>query len=461
MKQRILLAIAVLAFAGCSRQSLVSDPSQIGGRQVPMEFSVQKQNMTKASKNLESVNHYNFGVFAYKVNGTNDLADAKVMDNYLVGWSNGSDKGYDKTKATTYAGTTDNHTSPWFYEGLGTAEYVYDGTAGFYTKDKTDYMSKNEHQYLRYWDLAYGNTNFYAYAPYNKNVAFAFDATNHTGTLTFPATVIRDGYDNTFNASYDAYDRSLSEFMYAGVQAKNSELQDVAVEFKHMDAQLEIRFYEDITGYKVKIIDLDGTTHQGIQAAPSVKDGSSYSKGSYYTTHGATVSYTAQAAPTYTPEYEGATTSQAPLQFKVPADTEVPASVGNATAQNYSYSPTVYYPVAQPESSKTGFTFHISYQVIAEDNGEVITVRNATVHVPYVAGSSKITVWQPNVKYTYTFKFTKNTTGTTDPDVTIDPTDPAPSEKKSLYPIVFDNATIADYSAENATEYVVSENTQY
>ena len=465
MKKSLLLAIAALALVGCSRHSLVTDPSEANGKLVPVEFSVQRQNMTKAT-NLEAVKHYNFGVFAWKVNGSNSLADAEVMNNYLVGYSNGTDKGYDKTNATTYAegaGTLKDHTSPWFYEGLGTAEYKYEGTDGFYKKTDDAYMSNNANQYLRYWDLAYANTNFYAYAPYNKSVTFAYDKTSHTGTLSFPATVIRDGYDNTLNPEYSKYDRSLSEFMYAGVQATNSDRQDVAVEFKHMDAQLNIRFYEEIVGYKVRIINLDGDTYKGIQAAPSVKDGDSYSKGSYYTTHGATVSYTATAIPTYTPEYSGATTAQTPLQFKVPEDVEfVPASVNNPTNQTYSYSSTVYYPVAQPANSKTGFTFHISYQVIAEDNNEVITVRNATVHVPYVSGSTKITVWQPNVKYTYTFKFTKNTTGTTDPAVTIDPTDPTASTTKSLYPIVFDNATIADYSTpENISEYTVSENTNY
>ena len=168
MKKSIFLALsAAVALVGCSRQGLVTDPTG-NAREFPIEFSVQKKNLTKVAS-LESVNHYNFGVYAYKVNGKNGLADAEVMNNYLVGYSNGTDKGYDKSNATTYAGTagtTADHTSPWFYEGLGTVEYKYDGSAGFYKKTDTDYMSNNANQYLRYWDLAYANTNFYAYAPY-------------------------------------------------------------------------------------------------------------------------------------------------------------------------------------------------------------------------------------------------------------------------------------------------------
>jgi hypothetical protein len=489
--------------------------------QTPIGFNVQKQNITRAV-NLETVKHYNFGVWAYKVNGKNNLADEEVMNHYLVGWSGtiGSDKkGYnvDNNKTTTYAttaGTTVDHTSPWFYEGLGTAEYNYEGSDGFYKKTNADYMSKNVNQYLRYWDLAYVNTNFYCYAPYNKNVSFEYNKTDHTAKMTFPATTsIRDGYDEPQNTTYSSTDRSLSEYMYAtNVQATNAQLADVTVPFKHMGAQLFIRFYEDIPNYKVEIIDLNadrGTSastdydQNGIQAAPAIAptSGTNYTKGTYYTTNGAELTFDASASTTFTPNFSSATSVGTPLMFKIPqADlstdnaaycpsnlTAFAATTGNTTSHNvikektsegtqeYSYSPTIYYPVAQPTTSTTGFTFHISYRVIAEDNGEVITVHNATVHVPYKGDmistderwdpatkthDAFITVWQPNVKYTYTFRFTKNTTGKTNPDTDIDPTDPTPSTTTALYPIVFDAATIEDYT-NNYSEYIVSDNTGY
>jgi hypothetical protein len=532
MKKVYLFAIAAAALVGCSSNDLVDGPGANGpgtgnGGQTPIEFNVQKQNITRAA-NLEDVNHYNFGVWAWKVNGSNGLPDAEVMNNYLVGWSNGTNKGYDKSGATTWqvaTSSTSDHMSPWFYEGLGTAEYTYEGDAGFYKKTASGYMSNNANQYLRYWDLAYANTNFYCYAPYNKNVTF--DKT--TNIMTFPLNgAIRDGYDNPQNtAEYGNYDRSLSEFMYAGVQTTNSNKSDVTVPFKHMGAQLFIRFYEDVPGYKVEIIDLDDDygklaegisssyATKGIQAQPAKKDGNTYTKDSYYTTSGATLNYTAATEeettygitkPKYAPIWskEGETSStkvQTPLMFQIPqknftsptnatatpehnlvdypSETEsrwrVIQELSTSGTQKYSYSPTIYYPVAQPTDSETGFTFHISYRLIAEDNKEVITVHNATVHVPYKGeiistdekwdGATKtdnalITVWQPNVKYTYTFKITKNSTGTTNPGGNIDPTDPTPSVTKSLYPIVFDSATIDDYTT-NFSEYTVSDGTNY
>lgn len=488
MKQSFLLAVAALALVGCSRQGLVTDPSQPNDKLVPVAFSVQRQNMTKAtSTNLEAVNHYNFGVFAYKVKGSNGLADAEVMNNYLVGYSNGTDKGYDKTNATTYAGTAGtpaDHTSPWFYEGLGTAEYKYEGTDGFYKKDQTAYMSNNANQYLRYWDLAYANTHFYAYAPYVKtDEANGRKVTyDHAASkLTFAKNTLRDGYDNPVNKAYTGFDRSLSEFMYAGVEAKNSDLADVTIPFKRMGAMALIRFYEDIPGYKVEIINLaddngkvkTGTTDdmkKGIQLTPSVASTTTpgtYTLGEYYTTSGATVTFDENngAAATFASDFTGSTQVSTPLMFAVPTTglttfgnghkvIKEKVTTGTLT-QEYSASETAYYAVAQPTDTKTGFTIHVSYRIIAEDNQEVITVHNATVHVPYTE-----TAWKANTKYTYTFKITKNTTGTTSPEGEIDPTNPTPSTTKSLYPIVFDNATVEEYT-EVAPETVVSENTNY
>ena len=425
----IALAVATVLLS-CSKDDVVKDPVVIQETQAPIGFSVHKQNITRAVS-LETLRHYNFGVWAWAVQSLKSQADVEQMSNYLVGYSDGVSKGYDKTGATTWASTAD----------ITSTEYTYNGTAGFYKADQTAYMSANPTQALQYWNRAYDKTNFYCYAPYDADVTFTKGAT--TSTMTFPgASTIRDGYDEPLDPTYMGIDRSLSEFMYAGVQATNANLATVTVPFKHMGAQLFIRFYEDIPGYKVEMIDLSSSA-KGIQAEPAIKSETAYTEGSYYTTQGATVTFAeTNAAPTYTPNWTGSTAVQRPLIFKIPqADlstaSQAPANLtdfaglGTTThhiiqekaasgTQEYSYSPTIYYPVAQPSTSTTGFTFHISYRLIAEDNKEVITVNDAAVHVPafgtIVSATAEtpsqptpITVWQPNMRYVYTFKITDQT----------------------------------------------------
>ena len=457
MKKSVLFAVATMALASCSSDGLVNNSSS-GGGEAPIAFSVEKKNITRGTQNLEDTKHYNFGVWAYKVKGSNSQL---VMDNYLVGYSNETTKkGYEHSGCSTWAATIgdqDDHTSPWFYENLGTSEYTYTGTDGYYTKNDGNYTSANANQYLRYWDLAYTNTNFYAYAPYRK-AGVSFDGNK---TITVEHSAQTAGYD----------DPSLQEFIFAGAQATNEKLEDVKLQFKHLGAQVNLRFYESVRGYKVQIIDVT-TNGAGIQATPATKSGDTYTKADYYTTCGATIDYSTITTPIATVNHTGATTTQANLKFTIPGTSNgltnitapvtgktynvIPEAVTTGTQKTYATSPTVYYPVAQPTTSEVGFTFHVSYKLIAEDNGEEITVKDARVYVPaYVMnGTNKeyIAAWQPNTKYTYTFKITESSTGSTNP-TNPDITTPSVPTTPQVYPIVFDGATIEDYTTDVTKEY--------
>lgn len=456
MKKLAFLAVAAVALASCSSDDLVDRSA--AENEAPIAFSVEKKNMTRAAQNLEDLGHYNFGVWAYKYGA--GLSTQLVMDNYLVGYSDGAGKGYSNANASTWAstiGTDADHLSPWFYEYLGTAEYTNTDNTKGYLATQTDYMSANANQYLRYWDLKYTNTNFYAYAPY-RATGVSFDES--TKKITVANGAQKAGYD----------DPSLQEFMYAGAQATNADLKDVKLNFKHLGAQVNLRFYEDVRGYRVEIIDVTDP-NTGIQATPATTDGTTYTKADYYTTCGATIDFTTVGNPTANVDHSTASKTQDNLKFVIPAGTEdgltsytsklstnynvIPEAVATGNTQNYAKSSTIYYPVAQPTTSEVGFTFHVSYKLIAEDNGEEITVHNARVYVPAKNGSDFIAAWQPNTKYTYTFKITKDSKGTTDPDdTTIDITKPDVPATPTVYPIVFDGATVEDYTIqENGSNF--------
>ncbi len=457
MKKVTIFAAIAMTMVGCSSDELVNSSTE--NTEAPIAFSVEKKNITRGDQattlpSLESTGHYNFGVWAYKGNGSNSQL---VMGNYLVGYSNGSGVGYSNANATTWASTIGDqkdHKSPWFYEYLGTAEYQNTDATKGYLATQSAYMSANANQYLRYWDLAYTTTNFYAYAPY-RSAGVTFDGDK---TITVEHGAQTAGYD----------DASLNEFMYAGATANNADKKDVKLTFKHLGAQVNLRFYESVRGYKVQIIDVVSENDEsGIQATPATateaaNGASTTTTTKYYTTCGATIDFSNVTSPTATVNFPTeAQQTHDNLKFTIPGNGNgltsypvtatgktynvIPEVVATGSTQTYAVSPTVYYPVAQPTTSEVGFTFHVSYKLIAEDNGEEITVNDARVYVPAKSGSEFIAAWQPNTKYTYTFKITKDSTGSTDPN-TPDVDDPTVPPTPQVYPIVFDGATVEDYT---------------
>ena len=77
MKKGLIFAfIVAVVLMSCSTNDQTNDPDDIRkSAQTPIGFSVQKQNITR-SANMETVKHYNFGVWAWKVEGRNGLTDA-------------------------------------------------------------------------------------------------------------------------------------------------------------------------------------------------------------------------------------------------------------------------------------------------------------------------------------------------------------------------------------------------
>ena len=394
------------------------------------------------------------------------------MGNYLVGYFD-NDKGYEQTGSTVgdQPGVADGQ-SYWMYDGMGKDQYS--GTYAGGTPDRF-YLSNNPLQYVKYWDKSAPTTCFYAYAPYvgsetpGERVTYV-DGTKQSATggdtyvMNFPNGTIKAGYD----------DASKYEFMYASTTVSSGDYgHDVSLDFKRLVAKVNIKFWEEVPGYKVRILDLKEGTYKGVQAAASIKDGSSgsygYKGGKYYTSNGAKIQF-ANGALSGIKQYAGTTANNTEtLKFDAPTAAKIGENRPEASA-----SATTYYAIpkgatanvlsagadysatgAAPDADLelTGFTFHVTYELTAEDTGEHIIVKNATVHVPY-----NYCNWEMNKHYTYIFKITSNSNGSTDSDPTIDPTDPEVPTIETLYPIVFDNCTIQDW-IEDESEWNITDGT--
>ena len=470
-KQYYYFALAALSLAACTNSDDYFHSEQ-GKLSDAVSFQVLGKNATRAMLHQEG--HYNFGVFGYK---SSDLVNP-IMADYLVGYLD-SNKGYEKTGSTTgdeNDGVVDGK-SHWMYEGMGSAQYYGTYAGGAMTRF---YQSNNLNQYLKYWDKSAEYTRFYAYAPYvgeddaEKRITYvdgtAQGPSSDQYVLTIPNGTLKAGYN----------DASQFEFMYAATKVKNTEYgHDVTLNFKRLVAKVNIKFWEDVPGYRVRILDLkEGLT--GVHATPSIKEAGQgnygYRYGTYYISNGAKIQFNQTTMEGTVKQFAGERVydvdgHRANLVFAAPTDAQIGDNRYTAAS-----SATTYYAIpkgdgeavladnstdfddantpANADLARTGFTFHVTYELTAEDTGERIVVKNATVHV-----GNDYCKWKANTHYTYIFKITTSSNGSTDENPTIIPDDPEVPTTQSLYPIVFDNCTITDWD-ENETEWNVTEGTE-
>ena len=471
MKKYFYLALAATTMAACTNDVDYSSSDQ-GNPNNTIGFQVLGRNSITRAQSLQDAGHYNFGVFAYK---SSDNVN-NVMSNYLVGYMDDA-KGYKKSGSTTgdQPGVADGQ-SYWMYEGLGNKEYF--GTYAGGALD-TFYTSNNEKQFLKYWDKSAESTCFYAYAPYvgttdaGKNLRVTY-VDGQTQSATGDDTYVMNIPNGTIVAGYD--DASRYEFMYASAKVAEAEYgHDVSLDFNRLVAKVNIKFWEDIPGYKVRIIDLDGNTYKGVQAAASIKEPGvgiyGYKGGKYYVSNGVKIQFANGQKPGIK-QYKGETKdNNTPLVFDAPTAAQIGENRYTA-----SESATTYYAIPKGSTEDvladnstnfsaaattpdgdlalTGFTFHVSYELTAEDSGERIVVKDATVHVP-----CEYCNWKENTHYTYIFKITTNSNGSSETTPTIKPTDPEVPTVQSLYPIVFDNCTVQDWD-ENESEWEITGDTK-
>lgn len=470
MKKYLLLSAVACTLAGCSNDFnpadvVIDQNTNTDIKEAPIGFSASNSNMLRATGLEQS--HYNFGVFAYK----DTEPTYPIMEDYLVGYMDAAGKkGYklSESNQTTLGdvNSTENKKSYWAYEKLGNAEYSLANNQEnehYYTTGTSDkekfYLSNNTNQYLRYWDKSSRSTNFYAYAPYyhhDSETGVTFDNLNHK--LTLPIGAIQAGTD----------DATKYEAMYAAKNVTSTNYEtDVALEFKRLVSKIRIAFWEDIAGYGVTIEPLK-TDLRIVSAVPAKEESSTHKYGAMLETAGISINFTDANYETATiaiNDYTGTNypkendTKGAYISFQIP-DGATTADTGHenpihriattkASIGDNDYSKTIYYGI--PKNGNVGLTFHVTFK-LHSTTGETILVKDATVHVPGTDCQ-----WDPNKQYTYFFKITKNTTGTTEdkPDGEIDPGS-SKVNGQALYPIVFDGCTVEEWDANTDSEHTIN-----
>lgn len=471
MKKKLLFAaIALTAMASCTEDSFVGEQSQqeANASEGAISFNLNVPAVTRANKTgAEAATDLNqhFIVWGEKNEAQgNSGADGKgkaeatnlVFQNYQVNWTANS------------AFTTTSNTENWEYVGFThTAKHQSNIT----TKDEygspAATTALTSAQTIKYWDwgassytftavsadkndidadkvtikkLTSDNTDVYGKG-YEINIAaWSGDAPTPPAKYTAEKVFIADRKLITKTESGSNTDRTQDN-KYGG---------NVTLTFRNILTHVRVGMYETVPGYTVTINSFtyknDGTpTNFGAMK----ETGHTATSTTNFVANAANVAIGSAAKLTVTYQKSGSVVNQptitvgdATVATHLSLGTNIPGTALGETATTARFdqsSENTYTSFFPQEANTVSLKLMVNY-TLTSPTGETITVTDATAEIP-----AQYLQWKPNYKYTYLFKISDNTNGSTGTPGT----DPA-----GLYPITFDAVeTIAD---DGKAEYITT-----
>lgn len=422
MNKYFLYAASVLALASCSSDDFLGEnPGNVQNATTAINFGGEASKITRATSNTGTPQQMLDGQFlVYGVKKVGDMRH-NVFVNYKV-WDATAENTTTNTKGWEYVGEKQDKTS---------TDIKY-GSANI-TLDKN--------QTIKFWDYSASEYNFVAGSPIDAFIyKQAVELTS--GTTITEATVSKlAGHINPNKAGTQLNTDPV--YIAAPVKVEKANYKEpVKFTFQRQQSMVRVGFYETIPGYTItdiKFYDADGTVSTGnnIILYSSTND---YFVGGTNVSGKVTYDWTT-AKPSYTFAYTYNTNLKKSKNWYAGELTGVHAKTSSETNVAYLYgsdqdmaTATGYFTVLPTPATTTPSAILIKcdYTLTSDDgSGETIHVKGATAAIP--AAFSK---WDVNTRYTYLFKISQNTNGTTG-----DPTNP--DDPAGLYPITFD-AVVTD-----------------
>lgn len=417
MKKYIFLAASALTLASCSSDDFLGDTpgSTPTSANSAIKFDGNAGKISRATSNTATTTEgkldYQFKIYGVK-SGT-DNKYSKVFEDYNIWWNT--------TK-------TASNTNDW--------EYVADkgtiSTGETATKTNIE-LSKN--QTIKYWDYASDNYHFVAGSP----IANFTYVTNDNGNIK-SATVSGLGGHITANSGTTATTFNPIYVAEPKVVAKANYKELVQFNFVRQQSMVRVGIYETIPGYSISSIKFYKYADDGTELSV---DNDNYiiltsATADYFyggTDINGTIFYDWTKTPAeYTFSYTDNSLTKSKNWYGGKFASGVPATASTATNIKELYGtdgdmldngyftvlPTPSETEAQPILIKCDYTLKST-----DGSNEEIHVKGATAAIP--AAYSK---WDINTRYTYLFKISENTNGTTG----------GSNDQAGLYPITFDAA---------------------
>ena len=418
MKKYIFLAASALTLASCTSDDFLGNTpgSTPTSANSAIKFDGNAGKISRATSNTASTPQgkleYQFKFFGLKSCANKNYSN--VFENYSI-W-------YNTTKTTS-------NTNDW--------EYV--AGAGMITTGETANPTKitlNDAQTIKYWDYASDNYHFVAGSPI-ENFDYELDQNGNIASAKIKGLgghiEANSGTTaTTFNPVYVAKPK---------VVAKTDYQKPVQFEFVRQQSMVRVGIYETIPGYKITDIKFYKQGENGLEKVDATNNIILTSTTPDYFVGGPDVTGTITydwTTPGYTFDYTGTYTKDknwyaGALTKGVEATTSTETTISKLYGSDGDMDVTNGYFIVMPTLVKdpSAILIKCDYTLKSEDkSGETIKVTGATAAIP--AAYSK---WDINTRYTYLFKISENTNGTTG--------NPDDKDPAGLYPITF-NAAVTE-----------------
>lgn len=434
MNKYLIIAASALALAGCSSDDFLGDGSGNGQNSAAIQFGGGTTKTHRATSTgvykIENLKANGFWVYGTKHSAAEDNTatnDQAVYTNYYLK--------YDGNK-----NNTQSNTAGWEYVGVDNTKYRNHVTP------KVD-----ADQTIKYWDYSAQAYTFYAATAKPADVE-AGNVKIEKITGDDAGTVYTKGYNVTLKG-----DIAWDELYFADRKVINKPTTtatpshgaddvyggEVNFTFRNALTKVRVAMYETIPGYSVTIDKFyytkDGEAAQTTEATDKFKadasntpletspEGVTY-KVVYYDETEAGGQLKNQ--PKMLPNAAGKPGAEKKVLElgdgnNLKQDTKLSEIITTPTYDTKNGKYTLFMP--QADNDKT-LSLKVDYTLTSLDgSGEKINVKGATAVIP-----AKYLCWRPNYAYTYLFKISDNTNGSTG-----DTGDPA-----GLYPITFDASVV-------------------
>lgn len=422
MKKYFIYSAALLALvSSCQSDDFLGNNGgnvQTSSNETAINFAGGTGKITRADvkngENAANLLKKHFVVFGDK---TTDGTTHTVYDHYDVQW-----------KGTDAANKTQSNQKGWEYVGL--------------TPNKNSKLENDAKQTIKYWDYSASEYNFAAFSmggltpdtgdAYANQVLYNATGDVESGKVKISQIEKKAAKYTIQGSAEDIAKLYISDRITAkpsGTSSPDIDYQAaVQFNFRALKSQVRMGIFETVPGYSVKDVKFYSTstsTQPGedpylYAITKSIPAGNGTATVTFGASDAIDGSYNKAKVEWKAQNNKDNIKFDALSKKKEEAKEEAGTTYIGRTANDASL-PTNYTTVI-PSTGIGALTLKVDYTLVSTDGSkEEIKVTGATATVP-----SEYTQWQPNYSYTYIFKISDKTNGSTG------------GNKEGLYPIVFD-----------------------